>query len=145
MLVSDTYRVLVKGNSKTRSGATHLSPNKKPRHRRRGFVFLKPLERSDQKSMPPMPPPGGMPPKFFFGSGVLFLCLRIRILRTPMTTTFRRIVEHLPDRPNQIDVARILPLIRGGEIRLGAVEVKNTPGPFSKDIQERMLASVCTF
>jgi hypothetical protein len=49
-----------------------LGQQKKPRHRCRGFALLdKSPERSDQKSMPPMPPPGGMPapaPVFFFGS-----------------------------------------------------------------------------
>src|SRR5260370_6930394 len=40
----------------------------KPRHRCRGFALKSP-ERMDQKSMPPMPPPEGMPPAapvFFF-------------------------------------------------------------------------------
>jgi hypothetical protein len=57
------------------------SPNKKPRHRCRGFALLSLPERLDQKSMPPMPPPpGGIPPppEFFFGSSAIMASVVIR-------------------------------------------------------------------
>src|SRR5262245_8796699 len=65
--------------------------------------------------------------------------------RPARTAPFRRQVEQVPDRPQEIDVARVLATLGGREQELRVVEVMDLAVAAHEDIERRHLSAVFTF
>src|SRR4029077_7522110 len=66
----------------------------------------------------------------------------IRQPRVPIAATIRRVIEYVPQRPDQIDVTKILSLLFGRVQQFRAVEMMNAPISSHEHIQRRQLPPI---